>query len=253
MSDNRINLQRDLAVSANKQGNGNNNVEDLKYDKEDNLEQLEDDINSGKLNEKHFATPEDFEKFILFLSSLLNKKIVAPSDKKAKISHEGIVNEKLKGSELILGQETKNTKPGDLKMDNSLQPQDKKDVLVTLPNMTSYENNQVKNENAKATSQAPPNSELVKTDSLDLAKQSDTIKLVINDKQVVVHTAGGNNLSMAGEDIGAKGDPAFLDDARRFAQEQGFKEKGGQQQQDQQHKENELDDIDSVYFSKRTR
>ncbi|MGL5314060.1 MAG: hypothetical protein ACRC92_12500 [Peptostreptococcaceae bacterium] len=252
MSDNRISLQRDLNVSANKQDN-NNNVEDLKYDKEENLEQLEDDINSGKLNEKHFATKEDFDKFILFLSSLLNKKIVAPSDKKVKVSHENIVGEKVKDNKLIVAQEPKIATHGDLKTDNSLQPQDKKEVIVTLPNTTGYENNQVKsNENGKALAQTPLNSEHIKTDNFDLAKQSDTIKLVINEKQVVVHTAGGNNLSMAGEDVGAKGDPAFLDDARRFAQEQGFKEKGGQQQQDQQHTEHELDDIDSIYFSKRT-
>ncbi|MGL4734769.1 MAG: hypothetical protein ACRCWB_06715 [Enterovibrio sp.] len=251
MNDTRVGLQRVDAASANKQGSSSN-VDDLKYDKDENLEQLEDDVISGKLNEYHFATKEDFDKFIIFLSTLLNKKIVPASERKVKVSPETIANEQIKDSKLIVSQETKTAAQGELKTENNQLQQDKKEVFVALPNTTSYENSQVKsNENGKTTLQAPLNNELVKTENPDLAKQSDSIKLVINDKQVVVHTAGGNNLSMTGEDVGAKGDSAFLDDARRFAQEQGFKEKGGQQQQNQQNKENELDDIDSVYFSKR--
>lgn len=251
MSDTRVGLQRELSVSANKQGSSSN-IDDLKYDKDENLEQLEEDVTSGKLNESHFATKEDFDKFIIFLSTLLNKKIVPASERKIKVSPETIANEQNKDSKLIVSQETKTAAQGEFKTDNNQQQQDKKDVLVALPNTISYESSQAKsNESGKTTLQAPFNNELVKTDNPDLTKPGDSSKIIINDKQVVVHTSGGNNLSMTGDDIGAKGDSAFLDDARRFAQEQGFKEKGGQQQQNQQNKENELDDIDSVYFSKR--
>ena len=219
-------------------------------------DQLKQKVESGEINEKDFPSREDYERFLTFLATVFDGSIKPYSNsevlQKTELNASIIQNKKDMATEQINKLSANNEKANPLQDTesnaNNYKKSSEMEILKEgLNNPAARQMASDANVLVSTQSNNPQTGlDLFKADNIDKSTFIKDQAVIINDKTIVLHTSGGNNLSITGNEIGAQGDINFVDEARTFAEQEGFKEKSNQQQPT----EDDMTDLEQVYFTK---